>query len=66
MKTIIDLRNDLDNNVVTSEELFNEANFKVNPLKVIANSELVTEVESFVPNYLRIVEAEYNLEHKND
>ena len=43
----------------------NEANFKVNPLKVIANSELVTEVESFVPNYLRIVEAEYNLEHKN-
>ena len=44
----------------------NEANYKVNPLKVMKNATLVEEVEAFVPNYLRIVEAEYNLEHKND
>ena len=41
----------------------NESNFKVNPLKVIEKSELVNDVESFVPNYLRITEAEYNLRH---
>ena len=41
----------------------NEANFKVNPLKVIANAERVVDVEGFVPNYLRITEAEYNLRH---
>ena len=41
----------------------NESNFKVNPLKVIANAKRVVDVEGFVPNYLRITEAEYNLRH---
>ena len=43
-----------------------ENNFKVNPLKVMKNSQEVIEVDAFVPNYLRIPEAQYNLEHKND
>lgn len=41
----------------------NEANFKVNPIKVIKNANLVLDIEAFVPNYLRITEAEYNLRH---
>ena len=44
----------------------NESNFKVNPLKVISNATYVSDVEAFVPNYLRITEAEYNLRHQND
>ena len=44
----------------------NESNFKVNPLKVINNATYVSDVEAFVPNYLRITEAEYNLRHQND
>ena len=39
----------------------NEENFKVNPLKVIKYAFRVNDVEAFVPNYLRITEAEYNL-----
>ena len=41
--------------------LVKEENFKVNPLKVIKHSFRVNDVEAFVPNYLRITEAEYNL-----
>ena len=41
----------------------NESNFKVNPLKVMENATKVEDVEAFVPNYLRITEAEYNLRH---
>ena len=44
----------------------NESNFKVNPLKVIKNATKVGDVEAFVPSYLRITEAEYNLRHQND
>lgn len=44
----------------------NESNFKVNPLKVIENATRVEDVEAFVPSYLRITEAEYNLRHQND
>ena len=44
----------------------NESNFKVNPLKVIENATKVGDVEAFVPSYLRITEAEYNLRHQND
>lgn len=44
----------------------NESNFKVNPLKVIENATKVEDVEAFVPSYLRITEAEYNLRHQND
>ena len=44
----------------------NESNFKVNPLKVIKNATKVCDVEAFVPSYLRITEAEYNLRHQND
>ena len=44
----------------------NESNFKVNPLKVINSATYVADVEAFVPNYLRITEAEYNLRHQND
>ena len=43
-----------------------EDDFKVNPLKVIENGVLVSSVEAFVPNYLRITEAEYNLGRSND
>ena len=43
-----------------------EDDFKVNPLKVICNSEEVLSVHDFIPEYLRITEAEYNLEHNND
>lgn len=43
-----------------------EDDFKVNPLKVIKRGVLVENPHAFVPNYLRISEAEYNLEHKND
>ena len=46
--------------------IVNEFNFKVNPLKVMANAFKVEDVEAFVPNYLRITEAEYNLRHNND
>ena len=42
MKTIIDLRNDLDNNVVTSEELFNEANLKAHKYQEEYNSFVTT------------------------
>ena len=41
--------------------LVKEENFKVNPLKVIQHAFKVNDVEAFVPNYLRITEAEYNL-----
>ena len=41
--------------------LVKEENFKVNPLKVIKHAFRVNDVEAFVPNYLRITEAEYNL-----
>lgn len=44
----------------------NESNFKVNPLKVIENATKIEDVEAFVPSYLRITEAEYNLRHQND
>ena len=47
-------------------KLVNERNFKINPLKVFTKAEKVEDVEAFVPNYLRITEAEYNLEHNND
>jgi hypothetical protein len=30
------------------------------------NSTLVYDVDEFIPDYLRITEAEYNLEHNND
>ena len=43
-----------------------ESDFKVNPIKVISNSVEVSSVEDFIPNYLRITEAEYNLEHSHD
>ena len=46
--------------------IVNESNFKVNPLKVIENATKVDDVEAFVPSYLRITEAEYNLRHQND
>ena len=46
--------------------IVNESNFKVNPLKVINNSVEVKDIESFIPNYLRITEAEYNLKKNND
>ena len=46
--------------------IVNESNFKVNPLKVIENGIQVNDVEAFVPNYLRITEAEYNLKKQND
>ena len=46
--------------------IVNESNFKVNPLKVITNATLVEDIEAFVPKYLRITEAEYNLKHQND
>ena len=41
-----------------------EENFKVNPLKVIQHAFKVNDVEAFVPNYLRITEAEYNLRNQ--
>ena len=44
----------------------NESNIKVNPLKVIEKATKVGDVEAFVPSYLRITEAEYNLRHQND
>ena len=56
-------------NLVNSYEdliVVNESNFKVNPLKVIKNATKVGDVEAFVPSYLRITEAEYNLRHQND
>ena len=43
--------------------IVNEANFKVNPIKVMKNANYVEDIASFVPNYLRITEAEYNLRH---
>ncbi len=46
--------------------IVNESNFKVNPLKVIKNAVRVIDVEAFVPQYLRITEAEYNLRKQND
>lgn len=56
------------NTVNTYEDVIivNESNFKVNPLKVMTNATLVEDVEAFVPKYLRITEAEYNLKHQND
>lgn len=46
--------------------IVNESNFKVNPLKIIKNGIKISDVEAFVPKYLRITEAEYNLRHQND
>ena len=46
MKTIIDLRNDLDSNVVTSEELFNEANSKAHKYQEEFNS-FVTIIDEY-------------------
>ena len=46
--------------------IVNESNYKVNPLKVINMGIKVDDVEAFVPNYLRITEAEYNLRKQND
>ena len=43
-----------------------EDDFKVDPIKVIKNSNEELSIEDFVPNYLRITEAEYNLEHNHD
>ena len=43
-----------------------ENDFKVNPLKVMKHSCEVVEIDAFIPNYLRIPEAQYNLEHAND
>lgn len=40
-----------------------EDDFKVNPLKILDKGLLVENVDEFVPNYLRISEAEYNLIH---
>ena len=57
----LNMVNDLNDLVVVKEE-----NFKVNPLKVIKNATKINDVEAFVPNYLRITEAEYNLKHQND
>jgi tRNA A37 threonylcarbamoyladenosine modification protein TsaB len=56
------------NTVNSFEDLVvvNESNFKVNPLKVIKNAVKIDDIEAFVPNYLRITEAEYNLRHQND
>lgn len=47
-------------------QIVEEDNFKVNPIKVMERAILVEEVNGFVPNYLRIPEAQYNLEHKDD
>ena len=57
-----------DNNSFEFEDIkvVYEDDFKVNPLKVISASEEVLSVEDFIPDYLRITEAEYNLEHNND
>lgn len=38
-----------------------EDDFKVNPLKAMKKGVLIENVDEFVPNYLRISEAEYNL-----
>ena len=46
MKTIIDLRNDLDSNIVTSEQLFNEANSKAHKYQDEFNS-FVTIVDEY-------------------
>ena len=46
MKTIIDLRNDLDNNIVTSEELFKESNTKAHKYQDEFNS-FVTIVDEY-------------------
>lgn len=43
-----------------------ENDFKVNPIKVIENSVEVSNPDEFIPDYLRITEAEYNLEHNHD
>ena len=56
----LNMVNELNDLVVVKEE-----NFKVNPLKVIKNATKINDVEAFVPNYLRITEAEYNLKHQN-
>ena len=46
MKTIIDLRNDLDNKKVTSEELFNESNKKAHNYQEKFNS-FVTIIDEY-------------------
>lgn len=46
MKTIMDLRNDLDNKLVTSEELFNESNNKAHKYQEEFNS-FVTIIDEF-------------------
>ena len=60
-KEFLDLVKDYEDLKIVYED-----DFKVNPLKVIKNAYLVTEVDGFIPKYLRITEAEYNLVNKND
>jgi tRNA A37 threonylcarbamoyladenosine modification protein TsaB len=55
----LEMVNTLDDIIVV-----NESNYKVNPLKVINAGIKVNDVEAFVPNYLRITEAEYNLRNQ--
>ena len=55
----LSMLNELNDLVIVKEE-----NFKVNPLKVIQHAFKVNDVEAFVPNYLRITEAEYNLRNQ--
>lgn len=55
----LNMLNELNDLVIVKEE-----NFKVNPLKVIQHAFKVNDVEAFVPNYLRITEAEYNLRNQ--
>jgi tRNA threonylcarbamoyladenosine biosynthesis protein TsaB len=55
----LSMLNEVNDLVIVKEE-----NFKVNPLKVIQHAFKVNDVEAFVPNYLRITEAEYNLRNQ--
>ena len=55
----LEMVNTLDDIIVV-----NESNYKVNLLKVISAGIKVNDVEAFVPNYLRITEAEYNLRNQ--
>lgn len=55
----LNMLTELNDLVIVKEE-----NFKVNPLKVIKHAFKVNDVEAFVPNYLRITEAEYNLRNQ--
>lgn len=55
----LSMLNEVNDLVIVKEE-----NFKVNPLKVIQHAFKLNDVEAFVPNYLRITEAEYNLRNQ--